>query len=342
MKFSIILPIFNAELYLERAIKSVIDQTYTNWELLCIDDGSSDKSLLICLKYEQLDKRIRVFSKENSGVSDARNLGLEMAEGQKLVFLDADDYLDITMLEKFFQNQTAEESPLVMSNFYSVFDDRKVQGDSFTRNKIVGINQMKEFIQFVICMSQWNQSEWFGNCRAVWAKCFSMDIIQKNDIRFKSTLKVGEDMLFFLTYCLQIDSISFLNVPLYYYEKTNELSVMSQREWNGPEQGLLYYNSVKTIVGEFIEDEDLSNLWLETAETDWNNIIFSKLTIFSKYMELRKLYNSELYRYFSNFSYSKASKKKKVYIFCIKWKLALTHILLFGLRTKWLYYSKKV
>ena len=92
-KVSIIVPVYNVEKYLQRCIESILTQTETDFELLLIDDGSKDKSGLICDEYAQKDKRVNVIHKENGGVSSARNLGIEKANGEWMCFIDADDYV---------------------------------------------------------------------------------------------------------------------------------------------------------------------------------------------------------------------------------------------------------
>lgn len=92
-KVSIIVPVYKAEKYLNRCIDSILAQTFTDWELLLIDDGSTDRSGDICDEYAKKDTRIRVFHKENGGVSSARNLGLDSAQGEWVTFIDADDYI---------------------------------------------------------------------------------------------------------------------------------------------------------------------------------------------------------------------------------------------------------
>ena len=93
-KISVIVPVYNTEKYLHRCIDSVLAQTFTDWELLLIDDGSKDTSGSICDKYAAKDKRIRVFHKENGGVSSARNLGRDYAQGEWVTFVDSDDYIE--------------------------------------------------------------------------------------------------------------------------------------------------------------------------------------------------------------------------------------------------------
>ena len=97
---SVIVPVYNTEKYLDRCIQSVLAQTYTNWELLLIDDGSTDSSGTICDQYAAEDNRIRVFHKENGGVSSARNLGLDNAKGEWITFVDSDDWVEPSMLKE--------------------------------------------------------------------------------------------------------------------------------------------------------------------------------------------------------------------------------------------------
>ena len=97
---SIIVPVYNTEKYLDQCIQSVLVQTYTNWELLLINDGSTDLSGTICDQYATKDRRIRVFHKENGGVSSARNVGLDNARGKWIMFIDADDWVEPSMLKE--------------------------------------------------------------------------------------------------------------------------------------------------------------------------------------------------------------------------------------------------
>lgn len=339
MKFSIILPIYDAESYLDRAIQSVLNQTYDDWELLCIDDGSKDSSLSICKAYEQRDSRIKVFSKENSGVSDSRNMGIDMATGDKVVFLDSDDYLDRKILEEF-QN-ISDNYQLAITNQYFLFHNDKVEGRPLTVKEVLSKSDKNRFVTFIVCQSQWNKQEWFGNCRTVWGKCFSTEVIKSNQLFFNSDLKIGEDMLFFLSYVLCVDNIAFLNKPLYFHERTNEKSVMNTKKWYGPEQGIIYFNGVENKVSNLVGEEELSDLWVETAETDWNNIVFSKLSLRTQYREMNKLFRSKLYQRFIRVNYSKLSKRKRLYLFCIKYNLVMTLMILFKVRMIWLSLKKK-
>ncbi len=117
MEISIIMPVYNAEWFLQRSIKSVLKQSYSDWELLIIDDGSEDGSLEISRGYELADKRIRVFEKKHSGQAAARNLGLNNAEGKYIAFLDADDYMHPCMLEFLYQKMVSYQADMAVVDY---------------------------------------------------------------------------------------------------------------------------------------------------------------------------------------------------------------------------------
>ena len=114
---SVIVPVYNAEKYLPRCIESVLAQTFVDWEMLLIDDGSTDASGSICDEYAAKDERIRVFHKENGGVSSARNLGLDNAQGEWITFVDSDDYIEENYLKSFEGNLDAD---LVVGNIQMI------------------------------------------------------------------------------------------------------------------------------------------------------------------------------------------------------------------------------
>ena len=126
-KISVIVPVYNVENYIEKCIESILSQTYTDFELLLINDGSSDKSGSICDAYVNKDERIRVFHKKNEGVSIARNLGIKRSLGEWICFVDSDDWVENLYLEKFVENKELDEDTMVsqgiMYDFISSSDE---------------------------------------------------------------------------------------------------------------------------------------------------------------------------------------------------------------------------
>ncbi len=113
-KVSVIVPIYNAEKYLNKCLESIIGQTYKNLEIILVDDGSSDNSPTICDAWAQIDSRIRVIHKKNGGVSSARNAGIDLAQGDYIGFVDADDWIEPNMYEVLINNAVLINHPAVM------------------------------------------------------------------------------------------------------------------------------------------------------------------------------------------------------------------------------------
>ena len=120
-KISIIIPVYNAEKYLAQCIESIIKQTYSNLEIIIINDGSTDRSLEICNFYKENDQRIVVFNQNNSGVSVARNKGLDISNGEFIMFVDADDWLNADFVESLYK--VCEEHVLVIGDFNEKYED---------------------------------------------------------------------------------------------------------------------------------------------------------------------------------------------------------------------------
>lgn len=127
---SIIVPVYNAEKYLARAVDSILEQTFADWELLLIDDGSPDRCGVICDEYAEKDSRIRVIHRENRGVSAARNAGLDAASGEYIYFLDSDDYLDPHALETLYRHMTKANADIVFAGHNRVEADGYIHCDS--------------------------------------------------------------------------------------------------------------------------------------------------------------------------------------------------------------------
>ena len=135
---SIIIPIYNAEKTIERCINSILNQTYKDFELLLLDDGSTDTSGLICDSFAEKDMRIRVFHKENSGVSDTRNQGIAMAGGEYLQFVDSDDWLSPDATRFFMYTMTEHQCDMVIADFYRVIGERVAQKGDIEKDGIMG------------------------------------------------------------------------------------------------------------------------------------------------------------------------------------------------------------
>lgn len=205
-QISVIVPVYNVEQYLSRCIDSVLAQTFTDFELLLIDDGSKDNSGIICDEYAGKDKRIRVFHKENGGVSSARNLGLDVACCEWITFIDSDDYVEDNFLEELFQSTNSD----LKIGGYTTFGEKA----SKENYKTSVINKDK----IGICLSKCLNDYIF---RVPWAKLFRLSIINNSRLRFDSRMKIGEDTIFVQQYLCFCKSLSFINTTSYNYFSQN-------------------------------------------------------------------------------------------------------------------------
>lgn len=213
---SVIVPVYNTEKYLDQCIQSVLAQTYTNWELLLIDDGSTDSSGAICDKYAAEDNRIRVFHKENGGVSSARNLGLDNAQGEWISFVDADDILYIDAISTLYQHScTADIITAAIEQ----------TGQAWT-HKYVGKLLKHNYIEGLLNGSIYGYP---------YATLYRASIVKVRDIVIPDTFKIGEDVLFKLEIAKRVNLA--INIPnVVYWYRTNPDSAMQRQV-----RSVLYY-----------------------------------------------------------------------------------------------------
>lgn len=216
---SIIVPVFNVENYLPQALESVLSQTYQDWEMILVNDGSFDGSLKICREYEKRDGRVLVIDKENGGVSSARNEGLKAASGEWICFMDGDDWLEKDCFEEALK-ETDETVDIVSWNFW------KNSERSEKRSKAIKPSHYREenpadlikdimFAQY----SEKKKGHFFGGIKAVWTKLIRTDLIRKNGIIFDTSVQIGEDALFCAACFGRAKRAVFTDKYLYHYRE---------------------------------------------------------------------------------------------------------------------------
>ncbi len=211
---SIIIPVYNAEFCLPRCLNSILDQDFKDFELLLVDDGSVDGSGGICDEYSEKDARIRVFHKENGGVSSARNLGLKEANGTWICFVDADDEMMPNGL-KVMTEGISEDIGMIMAGFHEVED-----GKLLTDTSLMGMNAKtickREALLFMY------PSVDLVYMGYPWGKLFNNRIVKDCGITFNEHIAIKEDTLFVVNYLCQIcKPVYFTLQPVYKYMKTS-------------------------------------------------------------------------------------------------------------------------
>lgn len=208
-KISVIVPVYNVEKYLRRCVDSILAQTFTDFELLLIDDGSKDRSGEICDEYATKDERVRVFHKENGGVSSARNLGIKEAYGDYLWFVDSDDYVFTDSFDTIIKTIKTEEADV-----YEFAFARNEKKHSLSK-KSFSLHCNDDIIRFYLSSPKFH----------LWNKIFSKSIIK--DILFIEGIAIGEDFLFISSVLNNAQSYEYLDIPIYQYFDGRDGSAMS-------------------------------------------------------------------------------------------------------------------
>lgn len=207
---SIIVPVHNVEKTVTKCISSVLNQTYKDFELILLDDGSTDASGRICDGFAGEDPRIRVLHKENSGVSDTRNRGLSMARGEYVQFVDSDDWITPDATGLFVRAVTEHPCDMVIADFY------RVVGERVSRKGNIGEEGMLDRAGYALAMMQKPADFYYG---VLWNKFYRRSIISEHGLQMDCSINWCEDFLFNLEYLRHVHSVYALNVPLYYYVK---------------------------------------------------------------------------------------------------------------------------
>lgn len=207
IEIGIIVPVYNAEQSLHRCIDSILTQSYSIFKLILIDDGSKDNSLNICRQYQNSDERVKVYSQNNSGVSMARNKGIELCTSPYLCFTDSDDYLEPHYLQNFVEGISASPNvDMVFQGINRVFTNHT--------EKIVpkqGFYPRKRLLDGI---SDINQYSIFGY---ICTKMYRTEIIKRYHLRFNKNISISEDRIFALQYLEYCNSLSVINRSAYNY-----------------------------------------------------------------------------------------------------------------------------
>ena len=213
---TVVVPIYKVERYLRRCVDSILLQTYKNLEIILVDDGSPDSCPLICDEYADIDKRVRVIHKSNGGLSDARNAGIEVANGKYIAFVDSDDYIDERMYEVLYKNLTDNNADISVCEFVKIHDGARIDSSPIKEsvklfNKLQTMNNLYDdlYLQTVVA----------------WNKLYKKDI-------FKSIIypfgKINEDEYVIHLILNSANNVVYTNLQLYYYVQRTDSIVKSK------------------------------------------------------------------------------------------------------------------
>ena len=224
-KISVIVPVYKVEPYIRQCVDSILNQTYTDFELILVDDGSPDQCPFICDEYAREDKRVVVIHKENGGLSSARNAGLDIAKGEFYFFVDSDDFIENTLFEDCidFANRYNTKS---VKYSYNVFDGNRIPVQSSCLSERYYKIEKSNRVDFVANTLLTYSIKWES-----WSWMYSGDIIREKHLRFADNKHIfAEDIYFSCLYSLYIDSLVYIDKKLYFYRRRNDSIMGSTNE----------------------------------------------------------------------------------------------------------------
>lgn len=204
IKISVIVPVYRVEKYLDKCVKSIVNQTYENLEIILVDDGSPDNCPAICDEWAKKDSRIKVIHKENGGVSSARNAALKIASGEFIGFVDSDDWIEPDMYESLLKRIDETDSSIALCSYYSV----ETTGDTKAHRCISDKDKLgrDDYLRFIVLG---------GDGGYIWNRLYRADIVK--EVSFDENIWYSEDLLFNFKTALISKSVAVLDEPEYHY-----------------------------------------------------------------------------------------------------------------------------
>lgn len=215
MKFSIVIPVYNVEKYLRECVDSILSQTFTDYEIILVDDGSPDRCPLICDEYITKDNRVKVIHQKNSGLACARNVGIRYAVGEYLICIDSDDYLKNKDVLQKIADKTVYNTDVILYGFQKFFES----SESFGYSEIPllkGKNSTLEMLHLLLATNTY--------CGTAWTKAVRLELLRKNNIEFRPGM-ISEDIDWYLNllcYAKSFDSIN--EVGIIYRQRATSIS----------------------------------------------------------------------------------------------------------------------
>ncbi len=252
-KVSIIVPVYNVESYLNRCLDSLINQSFDDIEIICINDGSTDSSLEILKEYEKKDSRVKIINQENQGLSGARNSGIEIAIGDYISFVDSDDWINLDMIKEMYQQANIENADVVICSYTREYSD-KSRDKKFNMPEITIYNERDVSLKLhrkIVgpIREELANPDHTDSLVTAWGKLYKSSIIKENYIKFIDTKEIGtEDCLFNVYLFKHIKKAVFINKSYYHYWKENSNSLTATHKANLKDKWINMYNYIKEFL----------------------------------------------------------------------------------------------
>lgn len=308
---SVVVPIYNAERYLEESINSILEQTYDKLQIILVNDGSTDNSWEICKKLEKDDSRITAVTQKNGGVSVARNKGMELATGEWMMFVDPDDILDKNIVSTLL-NETTNSVDIVISSCYGFDNNGKKRAHFFAEDRTFKDDKLDLYLQ-LLEVSYGQTGELFTAIGVPWGKLYRRDFLKKYNLKFDPKLRRMQDNIFNMYAFYYANEIKYIDRPLYYYrlENISSFGKKNKRNFEKIFRPVIEarYNGLKNL--NLYSNPQIYRMYVNESADIFINIINNRI-LEDRKMNVKELKNKD---YFKDFYTNKnIIKNKKVII----------------------------
>lgn len=325
---SVIVPVYNVEKYLKQCIDSLLVQTYRDFEIILVDDGSTDSSGLICDEYSKMNSNIKVIHKSNEGLGFARNTGLVYVSGDYVTFVDSDDYVAPTLLENLFKGINEKDVNVCIGGYKKINDSGDIlyeeKYDTEIYERTTYTNEV--FIKMLGSLPNKHDSVRMS----VWNALYDMSIINNNNIRFPSERElISEDLIFDFYYFQHVNKCKLLNNSDYYY-RTNPNSLTMTYRKDRFKKTMVFYQHLNTLM--------INNSFSNESLIRFKKLIFiyvrmcirqekkkiSNLKIKDSLINIKKICEEKsLKKIINEYPVEQLEFKQKIFIYCIKHKITI-------------------
>lgn len=289
-KISVIIPIYNVEEYLSKCLDSVINQTYTNLEIICVNDGSPDNCQQILEEYKSKDKRIIVIEQENGGVSIARNRALEVVTGDYIAFIDPDDWIELDFYETAIKKLKEHNADIFCGGIFDEYEDRTVKRENKLPVKEV-ITDKNEFLLYAF------KRDYYRNFGAfLWNKVFKAGLFE--NVKFDETLFVGEDIVVFTVVALKANKFAYTYTAYYHYLQ-RATSALHSVNLEKRETILTSYDLMLNLLSQYSISEEIA-IWQKRFRT-FHASNLAEIAIAQNDVERLGNYQNEIKKYLSDY-----------------------------------------
>ena len=317
---SVIIPVYNVEKYLPKCLDSIVNQTYADLEIICVNDGSPDNSYAILEEYAKKDSRIKIITQKNTGLSGARNAGIKASTGDYIVFLDSDDWMDTEAIETVVTVAQNSSSDTVLWGYVREFAEKSVEKKIFDGDRTFDQAETRDLHRRLAGLTgeELRNPENTDALVTAWGKLYTASFIKENNLQFVDTKIIGtEDLLFNMYYFGFAKKCSFIDKPYNHYRKDNETSLTRSYKAKLFSQWSELYSRIRKYLNENELGEDFhkaldNRICLSMIGLGLNELC-NKESHTARMRNLKNILSSERYRKaFSDLDFS---------YFPIHWKL---------------------